>query len=247
MSLYNPSTFLQVVKEDMNVRDIVLPVTDQQLYQRFIKSSLAEFSQLSPYVQTIRLSDANMTSKFGTNTYDGIQYRYEIPSSTYEGLTLLGVSRMDVCHPNGYSDSYVPNGLYMDPIDAITMLSSVSAAATTAQTMGRAPTRHFTKPNILEVWNAWMGGEYEVDICCTHDPSLTTISETSFTNLRELATYDLEAYLYGLLKRKDQLEVGVGSVNLRIDEWSGAYDKFRDLLKEWGQDANLDYDSINWY
>lgn len=246
MSLYNPSEFLQVIKEDMGVKDIVLPVSDAKLYQRFLKSSLPEFSVRAPYVKTIHIDSNNFIHE-GAHTPNGTEYLYQIPKEEYLGYTLLGVCRVDTSHPNGYMDAYVPNGMQLDPYDAIAFMSEISLMATSARSMGRAPTRKFVKPDKLFIWNAWAGGSYEVDILLCHDPALTTVSDTAFTNLRELATYDLESYMYNLLKRKDHLDVGVGSFDLKIDEWQDAGNRFRELLKEWDISANIDYDSINFY
>ena len=68
------------------------------------------------------------------------------------------------------------------------------------------------------------------------------------THLRQLAVLDLEEYLYNQLKRKDQLDVGVGTINLKIDEWANARDEKKQLLETWDNEgANLDIDPINYF
>ena len=44
MGLYNLSEFLSVVKEDIGIRDIPLPVDDAELVKRFDNSALKSFS-----------------------------------------------------------------------------------------------------------------------------------------------------------------------------------------------------------
>lgn len=247
MTLYNASTFLQLIKEDIGLKDIVLPVSDAVLYKRFIQSSLAEFSILAPRIKTAHLSDNDMVQKHYSQTANGYCYEYIIPKSFYLGNTLLGVCRLDVEHPNAAGDYYFPRNIDYNPLDLIDGISSMQLSASIAGSIGHGATRKFTKPNKLSVWNAWNGGYFEVDLMLSHDPALTTIPETAFSQLRELAKYDLEFFLYNELKRKNQLEVVIGMLNLGIDDWSGSGDRFRELIKEWRQDANLDYDSINYW
>ena len=49
------------------------------------------------------------------------------------------------------------------------------------------------------------------------------------------------------MKRIQDLETGVGSINLRIDNWENAANEKRDLLRDWDENANLDLDAINFF
>ena len=121
-------------------------------------------------------------------------------------------------------------------------------AAGVASALAKAPTHEFIKPNKIKVYNGWAGGIYEVELLLAHDPSLATIPDGAMIDLKELATLDLEEYLYNKLKRKEGLEVGVGSIQLHIDDWSGAANEKRDLLKQWRDEgANFDFDHIRYY
>ena len=248
MSLYNPSEFLQKIKEDAEISDIPLPVTDDVLYSRIINSSLKEFSQVYPYIKTIIIGENEIDKNMGSYmTYDshGYKVRYIIPEHQYSPLTLLGIARTEPAKMASYADYYVPqNGIGLSPEDMIMALSSIQTASTIGTVVGRAPTGKFIKPNKVEIYNGWTSGYYEVDLKLSHDPSLSTIPETAFSSLIELATYDIEWFLYGKLKRKNNVETGVGTYDLKIDDWADSKNKFKDLLKEWKNDANLDYDSI---
>ena len=81
-----------------------------------------------------------------------------------------------------------------------------------------------------------------------HDLSLSTIDDGAFLDLKELATLDMKAYLYNKLKRKDSLDVGIGQIQLHIDDWSSAENDKKELLRQWREDgANMDFDHIRYW
>lgn len=251
MSLYSPSEFLQKIKEDAEISDMPLPVTDKQLYDRIINSSLKEFSQIHPYIKTIIIGENEIENKSTIGmSYDsnGYKIRYVIPEHQYYPLTLLGIAGVNVAKMTSYSDAYIPQYGFDMPIeDIILNLSQIQTASTIGSFTGKTPTGKFIKNNKVDIYNAWMYGYYEVDLKLSHDPSLSTISDTAFTSLIELATYDIEWFLYGKLKRKNNIETGAGTYDLQISDWADSKNKFKELLKEWKEDHNLDYDSINFW
>ena len=113
--------------------------------------------------------------------------------------------------------------------------------------MAHAPTFRFDPPNRLTVYNGWCGGSFRIEVGMLHDPSLATIPPGAFTHLHQLAVLDLEEYLYNKMKRITDLETGVGTINLRIDNWENAAQEKRDLLREWDESASLDLDVINYF
>jgi hypothetical protein len=87
-----------------------------------------------------------------------------------------------------------------------------------------------------------------VDVAMTHDLSLSTIAPGAFTHLRQLAKLDIEAFLYNKLKRLDNLDVGIGNIQLKIENWEGSEDRMRELLNSWDEGgANLDIDNISYF
>ena len=110
--------------------------------------------------------------------------------------------------------------------------------------MQHSPTFNFTYPDLLQIWSGWTGGTYVCEGGFMHDISLSTVPPGSFTHLFQLAKLDICEYLYNLLKRKNNLELGVGSVNLMLDTWESAADRKADLLKEWDESSSLDLDVI---
>lgn len=102
-------------------------------------------------------------------------------------------------------------------------------------------------PNKIILYNGWLAGSYQAELMLMHDDSLATIPPTAMTNFRELATLDLQEYIYNKYKRIQSLDVGIGSIELKIDEWQDAGSRKRDLLKEWDQTGNLDIDYMEFF
>lgn len=246
MALYNISEFMTMLKEDIGIKDIALPVDDNELISRFGNSALKEFSVRCPRIEHIFLDDSN---KVSPNEYDrNSRVTYRINTTKFGNSPIIGVYHFDVARPLGYSDYYVPQGMWASPDSVLGAIADIKIAAATASSMGKAPTFEFRNPDILVVYNGWSGGVYQADIGLMHDISLSTITPTSFTNLRQLAILDLEEYLYNKLKRIDNLDVGIGNIQLKIDSWEGAADKKRDLLTDWDREgANLDLDQITYF
>lgn len=247
MSLYNLSEFITTIKEDIGIKDLPLPVTDKQLIDRFDRSALTDFSLICPRVETCFISDEDRIKSTNSMASD-MYYEYKIPKFVYEGTVVLNVVNVEPARPNGYSDFYIPQANWTTPDAVITAIGDLRMAAGVASSLAKSPTHKFIKPNLIRLYNGWAGGIYEVELLLKHDLSLSTIDEGAFIDLRELATLDMKAYLYNQLKRKDNLEVGVGSINLRIDDWSNAENDRKDLLKQWRDDgANLDFDHIKYF
>ena len=246
MGLYNLSDFITTIKEDIGIKDLPLPVSDQELIDRFDRSVLTDFSLINPRVETCMISDDDLTEKAKESIHTF--YEYKIPKWVYDGTVILSVSNFDVVRPNGYSDFFIPNANWSTPDAVIAAMADVRMAAGVASNLAKAPTWQFKKPNIIQVYNGWAGGIYEVELLVKHDLSLSTIEDGSFMDLRELAALDMKMYLYNLLKRKDSLEVGVGSIQLKIDDWSNAEQDKKELLRTWREDgANLDFDHVRYY
>ena len=246
MGLYNLSEFITTVKEDIGIKDIPLPVDDKALIDRFKRSALADFSVIYPRVAKCYVSDEDLTEASKNSNH--MFYEYRIPKWVYDGTDILEVSNFDVARPNGFSDFYIPNTGFSTPDAIIAAMADMRLAAGLSSSMAKAPTYEFTKPNLLRVYNGWAGGMYEVELLLRHDLSLQTIPDGAFMDLRDLTVLDMKAYLYNQLKRKDQLDVGVGTIQLRVDDWSNAESDKRELLRNWREEgANLDFDHVRYF
>lgn len=246
--LYSMSEFVNLIKENIGTDDIPMPVDDAEIVRRLCQSTLKEFSVRCPRIKTIYIGDECRLNDDINNISISKRMVYRIPKHHYIDSQILAVSRVDVSRPNGYSDLYVPQGMWASPVSILSAIADIKIAAASASTMGRAPTFKFVAPDILEIFNGWSSGTYEVDIELMHDPSLSTIPPTAFTHLLQLAELDISEFLYNKLKRKENLDTGVGNIQLKLDSWESAGREKRELLEKWDNEgANLDIDNITYF
>ena len=238
------SEILTLCKQDMGLRDLPKPVTDNEMLWRLQHSALKEFSQRYPYTASFLIGECNRLCKpyvgVPTNHTNSYSQVYQIPKQYYQEHTILDISNVQIQKPNGYNDLYVPQGMIGDPASIMMGLASIQAVGAMARQMTHALTWDFKPPDILILYNGWSGGDYEVELAMDHDPSLSTLPPGSFSTFVELCHYDLEEYLYNKLKRVQNLDLGVGSIELKIDDWADAASRKRDLLKELDETCALD-------
>lgn len=244
--LYNLSEFITMIKENIGIKDLPLPVDDNRLLSYFDRSVLSPFSIIYPRIHSCLIGEECVINK-GKETLS-LYYEYQIPPWDYEGTIILDVASFEPVKPNGYSDFFIPSANWATPDAVIGAIADVRMAAGLASSMSKAPTHEFIKPNILHVYNGWAGGIYRIELLLKHDLNLSTIPDGAFLDLEELATYSIKAFYYNELKRKDNLEVGVGSFNLKLDDWADAENQRRELLKTWREDgANFDFEHLTYY
>lgn len=251
MALYTLSEMVKVILEDIGIADlpIIETVGMDNIVKRLENSALKEFSVRYPYIKHFEMTDKNLLHKnkddsFYSNT-KGIDYL--VPTEEYEGHQLLGISHINVNAVSGFNDSYIPYTYSFAPDQMMTMMSDIQMTADLGRMMAKSMTWEFTKPNKIRLYNGWLSGTYDVLLMLTHDASLSTIPDTAMTHFRKLATYDLEWFLYNRFKRLQNLDVGIGNFELKIDDWADAQDKFRQYLDDIDEDGNLDLDYITFF
>lgn len=247
MAYYNISEFLTLIKEDIGIKDLPLPVDDKELMRRLEMSALKEFSVRSPRIITVTVND-NEKIENDSTADRGMRVRYRIPKWVYGDSQIIQITDFRIARPLGYSDMYIPQGGFAPPDQLIAAMGDIRMAATMGSAMGKAPTFKFEAPDVLVAFNAWAGGSYDVDVAIAHDISLATIPPTAFTHLKQLCILDIEEFLYNKLKRIDNLDLTIGNIQLKIENWEDAGSRKADLLRNWDEDgANLDLDNMYWF
>ena len=162
--------------------------------------------------------------------------------------TCLGVSYVEPLSNLGYANEYGSVPFLGAPDTMLMALAEIRMAASLGSQTTRSLTTRFTKPDILDLYGGYTGCSYEAMILLSHDLSLSTVPDTAFEQLFELALLDTKAYFFSELKRKDGLDTGVGNIQLKIEDWSNAAEEKRQLLKTWQQEGfNLDIESIHYF
>ena len=245
MGLYNLSEFLTVVKEDIGIKDVPLPVDDSELVKRFGNSTLKEFSIRYPYL-TIGWVTSQDAIDLSTRSVNGA-ITYIIPEKFYQGTEILDVTHL---LPGGYgseANMYMPNVVLGSADMLLESIADIKMAASLGSMMAHAPTREFHRPNRLTIYNGWTTGSYRIELALKHDLSLSTIPNTAFGDLRQLAVLDLKSFLFKKLKRITGLETGIGNIDLKIDDWESAENDMKDLLKEWDETDEFSFSEINYF
>lgn len=242
---YNFSEFLTQVKEDIGIKDLPLPVDDIELTKRFNTSALREFSVRYPKISEAWVTTSDALDLSHRNL-DG-SVCYTIPYKYYAGTQILYVISINSSGYGAGSNMYMPNVILGSGDMVIESIADIKMAAAIGSMMCHAPTFRFDYPDKLWIYNGWTAGSYRVELALMHDPSLSTIPPSAMTHLRQLAVLDTEEFLYNKLKRIDELDVGVGNIKLKIENWENAAQEKRDLLKEWDEYVNLDIDTINYF
>lgn len=241
---YSLSEILTLCKQNMGMRDLPKPVTDQDLRWRLEHSTLKEFSQVCPYTAQFIIGETERLCHpySGVPSYhtDAYSLVYRIPRSFYQERTIIAVSDVQPARPHGYNDLYVPGGAVGSPIGIITAAASVQMAAAMATMVGHSITWDFRAPDICILYNAWSGGHFEIELQMTHDPSLSTIPPSAFSKFIQICELDLQEYIYKKLQRVQNLELGTGNIELKIDEWSDAGNRKRELLDDLADASAMD-------
>lgn len=244
---YTWSEFLSMLKEDIGIKDIPLPVDDNEITKRLYHSALKEFSVRYPRLQEIVIGPNDCINR--DNIEINRSATYLIPKDAYQDSEILSIlSINNATSSGGASSMYYPSINSWSADSLISSIADIKMAASMGSMMAHSPTFRFYPPNKLVIYDGWYNSTYNVEIALMHDLNLTTIPPTAMTHFRQLAEYDLEWYLYNKLKRKENLDVGIGNITLKIDDWQDAAQQFRDLLQRWDEEgANLDIDRIQYY
>lgn len=245
------SECLTIIKQNLGIRDLPKPVTDEDLQWRLVHSALKEFDQRYPYTARFLIGDSDRVCKpyvgVPTNHTNSYSQVYQIPKHYYQEQKIIEVTEVIIQRPNGYNDLYVPQGMIGNPIQMMMGMASIQLAGAMAAQMTHSLTWNFRAPDILILYNGWTGGNYEIELAMTHDPSLSTIPPGAMSSFLQLAELDIAQYLYQKLKRIQNFDVGVGSIELKIDDWADAERNKRDLLREWDEACALDVGHIQYW
>ena len=231
----NWSEFLTLLKQECQLSDISLPVSDVEITERFQVSTLKIFSRLYPLIR-----DCIITSKEAINM-DERSEKY------YQGTEIIDVMRIDASGYGSEAEMYMPSLLLGTADSMLESMAEIKMAASLGSMMTHAPTHEFRKPNRLLIYNGWTTGSFRVELELMHDPSLSTIPEGAMTDLMELAVLDLQEYIYGKLKRKNNIDTGIGSIQLLIDDFSNAASEKRQWINDKAETASFYTDVINWW
>ena len=104
----------------------------------------------------------------------------------------------------------------------------------------RRPTVKYLGYNKIQLFNYPQNAAVHFIVECEHDKSCESIPESCRESFLELATLDVEIYLYNNLKNQNNIGSGFKTTQLKLDDWAGAKEARKALIKEWTGTYHLD-------
>lgn len=155
---------------------------------------------------SLRSYNTGMTGYNNDYSYDGA------------GVGYLGQGTRMSAYPNKYG-RYSSSNLYETVVTAqlayldLQLLGSVQ----------EAPLCRFQPPNILMVYNSYAKSpSMMVSWCLENDKNLLTIPDSVFEAVRRLFILDVKSTIYSEYGMLSQIDTALGTIDLKIDDWSGA-------------------------
>lgn len=246
------SEILTLCKQNLGLRDLPKPVTDEELKWRLEHSALKDYSIVYPYRTNHIIGEKDRICRpypgIPTNVASTQHTTYQIPRHYYQNRTIISVSNVIPARSDGYNDLFVPAGVqFGNAANIISSMASLQMVAAMGRVVSHSLTWDLKQPDILVIYNGWQEGYYEIELLTTHDPSLSTIEPGTMLAFRRICELDLKEYLYKKLSRVQGLELGVGNIELKIDDWADAGAQKEDLLKELSDDSELDNSHIQYW
>lgn len=245
MALYTLSSFFELLKGDVGIKDVPIPVDDNELVRHFELSTMREFSVRYPVIREVWVTSDEAIDMSQRSTSGSLTYI--IPEKFWQGTEILDVLGL---LPGGYgseANMYMPNVVLGSADMLIESIADIKMAASLGQMMTHAPTWRFDPPDRVTIFNGWASGSYRVELALKHDLSLATIPAGAFTDLRRLAVLDMKSFLYKKMKRLTNLDTGIGSIDLKIDDWESAEREMQDLLREWDDTVELGLARLSYF
>lgn len=246
--LWTLQELIQLVKDDLGLRDLPSAITDQALLNRFKSSCLKEFSVICPRLETFNMGRDDLVDPPQSCYAHSTGIKYKVPAYFIkQGMVILAVTNIEPLRMSGYADCMWP-GIGFDPFGVMESVVSIQAAAAVGQNVTSSLTYHWDSlKNEITLYHGWSTISYKVTVTVCHDLSLSTVPPTAAPALRKLAKLDLGEYIYNELKRKNNIDTGAGNITLNIDELADYGRQKEDYLRELSEDANLDVDSITFF
>ena len=238
--MMNLSELITSIKMKLGIYGISIPIDnlDQAIHDVLKLETIKTYSQFFP--QTI-------TMEFKLDELDTLYNSYMKTSvvlpDIFGGRTIISVRDVfpgKMTQGAGYQHPELAPG---DDFFQDVMLGHAYASLTSA--VSPPFTFEFEHPNIIHMYNyASYAKDLTVKVDLEHFANLSSIPPSQFESFRELAIYDVKAFLYGILKHYTDLSTALGNINLKIDDWADAESKREELINEWTASYHIEGQSI---
>lgn len=182
---------------------------------------------------------------------------WRIPSRLVDGLKIQGIRQ---CYPSSSSSSdtnqYTQGRrsyaqIYgrqnrFGRLSSAALYEGVTAsqiAYADLQLLGsvtEAPTPRFQAPNIFWINKAYASyGAFNITFCLNNDTNLVTLDDGVFEGVRRLFVLDLKSTIYDEYSTWSNLDTTLGTIDLKIDEWSGCENERNELFDQFDSLSHL--------
>lgn len=233
-----PNTLLNKCKRLLGIKTFILPVDDDELLDILYEDTLPTFSRFFPRYAKLkidlskcRIADNEVVNPRKTLSSGGSR-SYHLDISNY-GSDLVIVDIEDIRNLNSnISDYGVPNQIITNGYDLVT---SAFAQASMEAMVCVPPIYFYEAPDklVIEELGSLSETMSVITFLLMHASDLSTVKVTYIDKLRELFMLDLQISLYAILKHHDKIDTTYGQIDLKIDDWSNAYDQRKELERDW--------------
>ena len=242
----NINKLIKRLKDDLGLsRFVQLSYTDKDIYENIIVHSLEEWSHY--FKQAVTFQDVFLDKKLQLE-YDV----YLLPKDIVEAIRKSGLVIEDVRQVLVSSDQAVAGvgsfvGSYLPDLNLTDSYTAIYANyrqgnAEAVNSMNLAC--FFEKPNKLRFVfprPMFLSMNVSISLYVSQGPNLSGISETREHDFYDLCKYNLMNTLYNNeAKFVENIQSGLGNINLKIDDWAQADEKKAELLKQL-----MEYSTIN--
>ena len=238
----NVSEILTMVKMDIGIYAVPLPFEnpDNVLFDVIKMKSLRTFSNLFPH-QVEFVMDLNDLEVLRESCDEK---SYILPN-LFGDRPIISVLKVDP-----YNNLY--NGNYFGGNPIITNSASLyqdamlgMAGYDLLSTIAPPFTFKFTAPSTLTLYNIGsFADKIKIRLAYAHAENLSTIKPTMEESFYELVKLDIKAFLYNNLKFYNNIQTSFATINLMIDEWSGAEQERKELVEKWTDEYHLEADQF---
>lgn len=234
------SDMLTRLKMTLGIQTLSLPTIDieKSLIEVIKYNSLRTFSQYFPHKTVVQFDIDDL--KAVRTTYQ--KSTYEIPKM-YTDMGIYCVTKVDPIN-HLYDGNYWGGSPMINATTDLYESSMLGAATYDLMSMITPPfTWRFDQPKYLTIFNmTTFLTKLEIELGIKHFDNLSSITPTMEEDFFELAVLDSKVYLYNTLKHYDNIETVLGTIQLHIDEWSGAEQDRLNKIQEWKQNYHLEQD-----
>ena len=109
--------------------------------------------------------------------------------------------------------------------------------------MRAEPTFKYLGYNKIQLFG-WPKTDVEITVACEHEKNLESIPDSCYSSFMELATLDVDEFLYSNFRFHKTIPTAHGNFELPIEDWQGAKEARKTLLEKWDETFHLDM--IEW-